>query len=338
MRPWLAALAALCLLAACASGGGSKRAGYDYHRIGDVDAATPGKVEPGLMLVGGGDWPYSAFRWFFQRAGGGHVVVLRASFGAENQREMYRDIGGLQSVQTLVFHSREAASDPQVLAIIEKADGIFIGGGDQARYIRYWQGTPVEAAINRHVAAGKPLGGTSAGLAVQGRHVYGALDDGSVTSAEVLADSRTPAITLVSDFLRLEPLYSAGVLTDTHFNERNRQARLMTMLAHLAERHPAAPLLGIGVDEETALCIDETGNGRLHSDNGGFAWLFRPGQAHLAAGKPMEAEGWQVTGIGTQSRLDTRNWQVDNPAFQAEARLHDGKLVFTPAVPLKQSE
>lgn len=331
MALWL-----LLWLTACSSlAGGSRGKGYDYYQQGDVSAATPGAVQPGLMLVGGGDWPADAFRWFFQRAGNGHIVVLRASMAGENGREMYRDIGGVASVRTLVFQDRKAAYDPQVLAVIESADGIFIGGGDQARYVRFWQGTPVQEALNRHVAAGKPLGGTSAGLAVQGRHVYGALDGGSLTSQEALADSRTLAITLVSDFLRLEPLYSTGVLTDTHFNERQRQARLMTMLAHLAERDAAAPLLGLGVDEETALCIDASGQGRLYSRIGGYAWLFRPGRFTLQAGQPLSAQGWQVLGIGTQSRVDARTWQVENPAFVSQASIAAGQLQFSPAVPLK---
>lgn len=326
----------LCaLLAACASVSGSRRAAYDYYQIGNAAAATPDRVQPGLMLVGGGEWPQEAFRWFFGRAGHGHIVVLRASMQDQNQREMYQQIGGVTSVRTLVFRSREAAFDPEVLAVIESADGIFIGGGDQARYLRFWQGTPVQAAINRHVAAGKPLGGTSAGLAVQGRYVYGALDGGSLTSAQALADARTSGITLVSDFLRLEPLYSSGILTDTHFNERQRQARLMTMLAHLAERDGTAPLLGLGVDEETALCIDAAGQGRLYSRIGGYAWLFRPGAFTLEAGKALQAQDWQVTGIGTQSRVNAHTWQVENPAFTAQAAIRAGQLQFVPAVPLK---
>ena len=54
---------------------------------------------------------------------------------------------------------------------------VFISGGDQANYIRGWKGTPLENAINADIAAGKPIGGTSAGLAVQGQFVYGALGD-----------------------------------------------------------------------------------------------------------------------------------------------------------------
>lgn len=322
------------LLAACSSfGAKTTTAPYDYYRIGNVESPTPGRVQGGLMLLGGGDWPYDAFHWLFDRAGNGHIVVLRASYADENQQEMYEKIGGVASVETLVFHDRKASFDPRVLAVIAHADGIWIAGGDQSNYVRDWKGTPVEDAINRHVASGKPLGGTSAGLAVQGRYVYGAMDGGSLTSKESLADSRTGAITLVEDFLRFEPLYSAGVITDTHFDARDRQARLITMMAHLQESHPGAPLLGIGVDEQTALCIDADGSGRIFTANNGHAWLFRAGRSTLRKSGPVVAEAWHVTGAGRDSRIDTRDWNVSNPAFQSTVDIRDGRLEYTPAIP-----
>ena len=321
------------LLVACSSPGTKvATAPYDYYRIGNVEAPTPGRVQGGLMLLGGGDWPYDAFHWLFDHAGNGHVVVLRASYADENQLEMYEKIGSVASVETLVFHDRKASFDPKVLAVIAHADGLWIAGGDQSNYVRDWKGTPVEDAINRHVASGKPLGGTSAGLAVQGRYVYGAMDGGSLTSKEALADSRTGAITLVEDFLRLEPLYSAGVITDTHFDARDRQARLITMMAQLQEAHLGAPLLGIGVDEQTALCIDADGGARVFSTNNGHAWLFRAGRSTLRKGAPVVAEGWRVTGAGRDSRIDTRDWSVSNPAFQSAVDIRDGRLEYTPAI------
>ncbi len=320
----------LSLFYVCASAAQST---YDYYRIGDVAAKTPGQVRPGLMMLGGGDWPYDAFRWLFDRAGNGHIVVLRASYADENQVEMYEKIGGVTSVETLVFHDRKASYDPEVLAVIAHADGIWIAGGDQSNYVKDWKGTPVEDAINRHVASGKPLGGTSAGLAVQGRYVYGAMDGGSLISKEALADSRTNAITLVEDFLRFEPLYSAGVITDTHFDARDRQARLVTMMAHVRESHPDAPLLGIGVDEQTALCIDGDGSGRIFTTNNGHAWLFRAGRSTLKKNGPVAAEGWRVTGAGRDSRVDARDWSVSNPAFQSAVAVRDGRLEYTPAIP-----
>ena len=97
------------------------------------------------------------------------------------------------SVATLILADREAAEDPAVAEIIRKAEVVFIAGGDQANYLRGWKGTPVQTAINDDIAAGKPIGGTSAGLAVQGEFVYGAMgdkpDDKDLASVDVLAES-----------------------------------------------------------------------------------------------------------------------------------------------------
>jgi len=58
------------------------------------------------------------------------------------------------------------------------------------RYVEFWKGTPVEDAINAHVASGKPIGGTSAGLAVLAEFAYGCLkdkeDDNDLASTDVL--------------------------------------------------------------------------------------------------------------------------------------------------------
>jgi cyanophycinase len=73
---------------------------------------------------------------------------------------------------------RHPRQDPHLAEIIRHAEAVFIAGGDQALYVRYWQGTPVQDAINANsVSAGKPIGGTSAGLAILGQFSYGALND-----------------------------------------------------------------------------------------------------------------------------------------------------------------
>ena len=75
---------------------------------------------------------------------------------------------GVASVETFVFSSRDAATDRAMLRSLRRADGIFIAGGDQSRYIRFWKGTALNRALNAHVRAGKPIAGTSAGLAILG--------------------------------------------------------------------------------------------------------------------------------------------------------------------------
>ncbi|MGH8028223.1 MAG: cyanophycinase, partial [Pseudoxanthomonas sp.] len=238
VRLWLCA-AALAVLGLPASARDvtdtSQRQGYHYYQVGDLDAPRPAPTQPGLMLVGGGEWPYQAFRWMIDKAGHGRIVILRASGSTEAQDEFFKDIGGITSAQTLVFEDRKAASDPKVLEIVRQADGIFIAGGDQSNYVNYWKGTPLNDAINRHVRDGKPLGGTSAGLAIMGAFSYGAMDGGSLTSTDALKDPMGPAVTLVDDFLELPPLAAGQVITDSHFGARDRLGRLLVFIARLSK-------------------------------------------------------------------------------------------------------
>src|SRR6478672_4762641 len=109
--------------------GGAMAADVGHYVIGDLAAKTPGPVQPGLLLMGGGDRNFDALHWFMQRAGNGHVVVLRASQAGEIGEEFFKDVGGIASVETFVFKDREAATDAAMLRSLKRADGIFIGGG-----------------------------------------------------------------------------------------------------------------------------------------------------------------------------------------------------------------
>lgn len=299
--------------------------GYAYYAIGDTRAPTPDKLQPGAMLMGGGDWVDKAFVWLSAHAGRGHVLILRASGAQDLQEDWYRRIGGVASVETLVFSSREAASDPDVLALVRRADGIFLAGGDQSNYVRYWKGTPMQAALNEHVRAGKPIGGSSAGLAVLGAHVYGAMDGGSVTSAEAMGDPLGSSVTLVEDFLHLPHLQH--VVTDTHFAARDRLGRLLSFVARerVEGDHEA---IGIGVDERTALCVEGDGKAQVFTARNGFAWVVTPAAApELAkAGQALTFTGVRVVGVGPQSKIDLSTGQITKPAFLAIADVRQGKL------------
>lgn len=305
-------------------------AGYAYYEVGNVAAPTPAPTAQAMMLMGGGEWDHGAFRWFIERAGHGHIVVLRASGAGEAGEEIYREVGGVLSVQTIVFSDRAAASDPRVLAILERADGIFLAGGDQANYVRFWKGTPVARLLNAHVRKGRPIAGTSAGLAILGGTAYGAMDGGSIDSPTALANPAGPAVTLVTDFLDMPRL--AHVVTDTHFSARNRLGRLIAFIAKARQGDPTA--IGIGVDEQSALCIEADGSAKLRTRNGGFAWLVQPkGKPTLARGKPLDWAQVRVTGIGPASGFDLDSLRVTAPVFASVARVTGGRLFDAPAAP-----
>ena len=308
----------------------------EHYVFGKRNTPTPGPVSGGLLLMGGGDRNVDAMKWFFAKAGNGHIVVISASYGEEIGEEFYHEIGGIESAEIFVFHARSQSADRKILDRLRKADGIFIAGGDQARYVRYWRGTPVAQIIDAHVAAGKPLAGTSAGLAIQGEKLYGAMDDGSIKSPDALADPLGPANTIEGDFLNLALL--KGIVTDTHFKERDRLGRLFAFVAKAqAGRDPALPpMLGLGVDESAAVAVEPDGTARVYAvEPDGYAWVvdgagLRPMSAGVSAGRPLDAPRVKVTGAGTQSVLHLPSGRVDNPVFERNYAARAGALAQVP--------
>ncbi len=298
----------------------------DYYVLGDVNAKTPGDVQPGLLLMGGGDRNVEALRWFMKKAGNGHIVVLRASLGGQIGEEFFRQIGGIRSVQTFVFKDREASYDSKVLSAIRHADGIFIAGGDQSRYVRFWRDTPVARLLNAHVRAGKPLGGTSAGLAIQGEYLYGAMNGGSMTTARALSDPLGDGNTIETGFLEF-PLLE-GVLTDTHFSERGRLGRLTAFLAK-AEALTGQAMLGLGVDEAAAVAVEGDGTARVHATRpGAGAVLVRSTFAQKQhEDEPMNLEDIEVAVAGVGSTLHLPDGRVEQPLEQRRYAVRDGVLV-----------
>jgi len=317
---WLLCLAVMSTAAHAAA---KPATTYDYYSAGQLDSPRPGPTAGALMLLGGGDWPVPAFRWFVERMGHGHLVILRASGTDDLQQDFLKEIGGAASVETIVFHSRAAASDPRVLEILRRADGIFFGGGDQSNYVRYFKGTPLNTLVEDHVRAGKPVAGTSAGLAILGAYSYGAMDGGSLLSKDAMKNPLGGGVTLVGDFLHLP--YLARVITDSHFAIRERWGRLLVFVGRLAAEQRDPGITGIGIDEKAALCIEANGMGRVYANGRGFAWLVRPLRApDLVSKARFNFRAVPIVGIGAESAIDMNTFAVTRPSFELAVSIVDG--------------
>ena len=97
-------------------------------------------------MAGGGKDVDDAFRWLIKKSGGGDVVVLRTS-GSDGYNQYIRGLGAVDSVESIVTKGRADASDSRLVDKVRKAEAIFIAGGDQWNYVRFWKGTPLETAI-----------------------------------------------------------------------------------------------------------------------------------------------------------------------------------------------
>jgi beta-aspartyl-peptidase (threonine type) len=154
-----------------------------------------------------------------------------------------------------------------------------------------------------------------------------------MVSEDALRDPLNPGMTLVDDFLHVP--FLENVITDTHFSRRGRLGRLVAFVAGIHARG-VDDIVGLGVDEGAALCVDGDGIGRLFTPiHGDAAWLVVPSQpaSQLEAGKPLEIANVDVTGVGVGSRIDLRTLQVTAPAFHRIVDAHDGKLQVRDAGP-----
>lgn len=280
--------------------------GYDYYLVGsaaNVTVADP--IRPSVVLMGGGPDVDAAFAFMIGKAGGGDFVVIRVS-GADGYNPYIKAIGNLDSVETLVIKTREAAADPFVLERVTNADALFIAGGDQSDYIRLWKGTPLEEKIKALQSRNVPIGGTSAGLAVLGEFDYtGAA--GSVTSAEALANPYNRRMTLDRYFLTAPGL--GGVIADAHLDTRDRMGRLLTFVARIVQNTwiTVDAARGIGVDVETALLID----GDMATRVGlGSVYFLRPAVAPVTCkrGTPLTFRSVGVDRLSGSGSFSLGTW------------------------------
>lgn len=213
--------------------------------------------------MGGGGQQSDAFRFLCEHANGGDFLILRANTDDDYAREVNAEIKAicpLNSVGTIVFSDREASDDPKIPQIIEQAESIFFAGGDQSNYIRFWQDTPVQDALNRHIAAGKPIGGSSAGLAILGEFSFASIVD-TIHSPEALADPFGSKVTISRDFLHIPLL--ASTITDTHFVKRDRLGRLLAFMARILQDNWTSRVRAIAVEENAALLVELDGSSRV---------------------------------------------------------------------------
>ena len=244
------------------------------------------KTKSGIVLVGGGGSVKPAFQWMIDRSGGGDVVVITAS-GTNAYNEALYSLGGVNSVETLNITSKELAENDTVARIIRNAEMLFIGGGDQSRYMRFWRGTKTADAINYLLNEKKiPVGGTSAGCAILSGLYYSG-ENGSVTSRQALADPYHENSTLYNNDLLKAP-YLSNVLTDQHYIARQREGRHVSFLARAIKDWNIAPF-GIAPDERTAVCIDENGKAIVLGENKAYFITTRHSgkPENVTAGQPL---------------------------------------------------
>ena len=145
---------------------------------------------------------------------------------------------GVPHVYRLDVESREDASSPRAMRILEGATGVFFTGGDQLKITSQVGDTPMYSRIQEIFEHGGVVAGTSAGASAMSETMLVA-NNGEASYRIKSALLMAPGLGLAQD-----------MLIDQHFSERGRMARLIGAVT----QNPR--VLGVGIDEDTALILE----------------------------------------------------------------------------------
>nr|WP_315259540.1 cyanophycinase [uncultured Duganella sp.] len=202
-----------------------------------------------LMIIGGNEDRTDnkdVLHKFIELAGGEQqpiVVITAASTVPDAVWEMYDQAFtdmGVKQFEHVRVTSREEAEDEALAQRVALARGIFMTGGDQKRLLTFVGGTRLERAMRTAWCDGACIAGTSAGASGLCTHM---LAEGK---AELAPEKGAVRLGAGLGFI-------SRVIIDQHFSQRHRLNRLLSVIAQ------SPFLLGAGIDEDTALVVQEGG-------------------------------------------------------------------------------
>lgn len=223
-------------------------------RLPGASRAGPGQTtaQGTLIIIGGHEEREGdavILRAVAERVKDGKLVVatLATSEPEETYQEYRRAFTGLgvKQIEHLDVPRREDLLRNPRPEIMEGASAVFFTGGGQLRITTQFGGTQLCEQIQEFYRKGGTIAGTSAGASV--------MSDTMLVSGEADLSHRVGANLLMAPGLG----YIKDVIIDQHFAERGRIGRLLGAVA----QNPR--LLGIGIDENTAIVVEKENRVRV---------------------------------------------------------------------------
>lgn len=170
------------------------------------------------------------------------IVSVASTVGDELWEEysrVFKSLGVKKLTHLDVVHRTEAI-DHKALKAVKDADAVFFTGGDQLKITSELGGTVIADRITEIFENGGVIAGTSAGASVMGEIM--------------MVSGESDKTFRIGSGLNMAPGmgFAPRLLIDQHFAERGRIGRLLAAVAH----NPR--YLGIGIDEDTAIVMDES--------------------------------------------------------------------------------
>ncbi len=263
-----------------------------------------------LLIVGGGSAPPELPKRFVELAGGpGHARIAVIPMASEEAQatgdEKKAQLDSLGGNSFVFLIDRTQALDTATLRQLAGVTGVWFCGGDQIRLTRILLDTPVLAEIKRLYQNGAVLGGTSAGAAI--------MSDSMLTGNQYGTDS----LGYYGDeydgvrrhFIEVVPGlgFLSGAIIDQHFLRRERENRLLSVVLE----RPS--LVGIGIDEGTALEVGPSGPWRIEGASAALVFDARHSTVTDPAQPLLGAKGLEVHLLPSGSSYDLATGRATLP-------------------------
>ncbi len=209
------------------------------------DSAPAVRVENGsLVIVGGGRLTKDMWQRFVELAGGQDAHIVCVPTAIENP-----SLGNSSTVRALkaagakvvtVLHTtdRAQANRDEFVAPLKRATGVWFGGGRQWRIVDAYEGTATWQAFHDVLARGGVIGGSSAGATIQGDYLA---RGNPLGNWNIIAEGYERGFAFLP-----------GVAIDQHFTQRSRHPDMLSLIRTFPQ------LIGIGIDESTALVVQQS--------------------------------------------------------------------------------
>ena len=255
-----------------------------------------------ICAVGGGSedynsWSDDPYGWIVEKSDSGKIYVLSYSDQTNWIPDYFKSLGAV-SAENFKIPSKSVANEQATYDKLVSAKAVFIKGGDQWNYVNYWKDTKTEDAIKYIYQQGGVVAGTSAGSMILGDIVFTA-KYGSAYSKQSLINPFYSSINLEDDFLDLVP----NIVFDSHFVERGRFGRLIAFIFN-SYTNFGKDVLGIGIDDHTAFCIDDNMIGKVFGS--GSVSIFQKDEHTKYNGVDLE---YSIENLRCDQLL--RNWCYD---------------------------
>jgi cyanophycinase len=299
---WLCSSLAACLLviASCA---GRRSAGAAPPLDDDQPRGS-------LVIVGGGPRPPEITNRFVELAGGaGRARVLVLPMASEDSTSGPESAAALRALGVdarSVILSRAEAERATSGRLLEGITAVWFPGGDQSRLTAALGGTPFEVALHRFYHGGGTIGGTSAGAAVMSQVMITG-DERQPGGDRPPDDSSQAFMTIARDNIITAPGFGflRTAIVDQHFVRRKRHNRLLTLVLE----HP--DLIGVGIDESTALEVEPSGCWRVFGTS--VVVIYDARQAKASSGPTLGASDLRVSVLPSGSRYAPRGGAATLP-------------------------